>query len=159
MALDFSDAKAKVEQALADVQAEVGSFLMQKARIMRLPDMPARAELLARQADLENAATNFVAEAADLKNRIPDSFSAEMLLNIPRYLNLVQDAFGAATKGLSLRTNLQAHVKTVDNAVAGIEAKTAEEPQAPAEAEYSLNTKVGLGLGAMLLIYMVMRKR
>ena len=159
MALDFSDAKAKVEQALADVQAEVGSFLTKKALILRLPDMPLRGELLTAQDDLEQESVAFVARAADLKSRIPDKFSAEMLLNIPRYLNLVQDAIGAAQDGMALRTRMRAHVKGVDAATAGIEARQEQDLPTPKEAEYSQNSRVAMGLGAMLLIYMVMRNK
>jgi len=159
MALDFLGAKEKIEQALADVQAEVGSFLMKKALILRLPDMPAKAEMLARQAELENAATAFVSEATDIKSRIPDELSWRMALEIPKYISLIEDAYGVATKGLELRADMLAHIQTVDNATAGIEEKQAQEPQTPMQAEYSQNTKVALGLGAMLLIYMVMRKK
>jgi hypothetical protein len=154
MAFGLPDFSGQLDQAIADVQADVGAFLMQKARIIQAPDSQAKIDLLTAQTELEARAQAFVPRAQDLKAQLPTSFDLSILVNMKKYLALGETALDLAKEGLALRADMKAQVQKVDALVGGI-------PQAQALTGEGTDWKPALyvGVPAAALVFWLLYRR
>jgi hypothetical protein len=106
----------KLDSTIADAQSEVGQFLMQKKRILELPNpAPDRAALMQDQKDIEDRAGGVVSAATALKAKFDnlDPLDFDNLRNLPSLLKEGSDVLAQLGQ---LRSAMQAHIARVNAA-------------------------------------------
>lgn len=135
----------KLDSVIAEAQSEVGQFLMQKKRILDLPNpSPDRATLMQDQTDLEAKAQAIVNQALALKTKVDgiDSLDLDTLKSIGP---LLSEGTNVLAQLAQLRSAMQAHIARVD-------AASAKSPLPPRDAISSmtlLSPRVLLGFAVV----------
>lgn len=109
----FKDA---LDSAMASAQAEVGTFLQQKARILSLPQTLSKQLLLNENAKLQDRATSLISQAQTLKTGL-DNFDPFNFSSYKRVPSMTHDAGTLSASLAKLREDMQAHKTQVDQQV------------------------------------------
>lgn len=112
----LSSIQDQLDSVIAEAQSEVGQFLMQKKRIMDLPNpAPDRASLLQDQKDLEGKATTIVSQATALKSKL-DNIEPLDFSNLRNLPSLMKEGADVLAQLAQLRSAIKAHIARVDAA-------------------------------------------
>jgi hypothetical protein len=114
-------AKDQLNAALATAQAQVGQFLMQKSRILGLPQTLAKQTLLDENAAIQTRATDVVGKGTALKTQL-DAFDTMSFSSYPKIPAMVSQATSLGGQLISLKGDMSNHVAKVDQATTGVQA-------------------------------------
>jgi len=139
MAALLDQIKDRLNQSLADLEAEVGEFLKQKSRILSGPRVPVQQALLDENASIKDRAAALMTEAQAVKTSL-DSFDPMDFTRYTKVPSLVKSAGGVVPKVLEMRQSMLGHRSRVD---AYLKAP-ASGPNAP-QAQASLMSSLASG--------------
>jgi len=112
----FDQIKQAVEQAMADLQSEIGNLFTLKAKILRLPNPP-KDELMAEQTGLEEKVAALMGVLGEIKKQIPASVTDIKLTELSVYQGLISKGFAEAKNAVALRQSILNHTNKVGGAM------------------------------------------
>ena len=132
--------KDKLNVQMASVQSDVGSFLMQKAKILGLPPTAQKQTLLNSNASIQDRATAAIGKGTALKTQL-DNFSPMDFAAYAKIPQMARDAEGLVNDLGSLHTDMAAHISAVTQAASGTGGNGAA-PLVPGQSGGGLAAKV-----------------
>lgn len=125
-----SSASDSLQSAIADAQALVGQFLMQKQRILNLPSGNVRETLLNVQTKIEGQAPGIIAKAQSIQTALSQKFDPFKIASYTALGPALKSAGQIVPQVAQMTQAIKAHIANVDAAAQGqpIDAAGPETP-------------------------------